>query len=154
MAADWLDEIHWNGDGLVPAIAQEARTGRILMLAWMNRESLARTAESGEAVYWSRSRSRLWRKGEESGHVQRVKEIRLDCDADAVLLRRLRGFFAAGPVGTSTGSSTASSGCWYSSSANAGSGSSSGAAWMSPSCACSRSKFISCGSMQIGRAHV
>lgn len=86
MDADWLSEICWNEDGLVPAIAQEASSGRILMLAWMNRESLARTAETGEAVYWSRSRSRLWRKGEESGHVQKVLEIRMDCDEDAVVL--------------------------------------------------------------------
>ena len=83
----WLDEVHWNGEGLVPAIAQDATTGRVLTLAWMNREALAATAKSGEAVYWSRSRRKLWRKGEESGHVQRVVEVRLDCDADAILLR-------------------------------------------------------------------
>jgi phosphoribosyl-AMP cyclohydrolase len=83
---DWLDEVHWNDDGLVPAIAQDAASGRVLTLAWMNREALALTAERGEAVYWSRSRARLWRKGEESGHVQRVREMRLDCDADVVLL--------------------------------------------------------------------
>lgn len=85
--SDWLDEIHWNGDGLVPAIAQDPTSGRILMMAWMNRESLALTAAEGRAVYWSRSRNRLWRKGEESGHVQRVIELRLDCDADVVVLQ-------------------------------------------------------------------
>lgn len=83
---DWLGEVRFDRDGLVPAIAQEAGTGRVLTLAWMNREALAETAASGRAVYWSRSRSRLWRKGEESGHVQEVREIRLDCDADVVLL--------------------------------------------------------------------
>lgn len=84
--SDWLDEIKWDADGLVPAIAQEADTGRVLMLAWMNREALAATVAEGRAVYWSRSRGRLWRKGEESGHVQRLRELRLDCDNDAVLL--------------------------------------------------------------------
>lgn len=83
----WLDEIRWTGDGLVPAIAQEASTGQVLMFAWMNRESLALTAEEGYAVYWSRSRGKLWRKGEESGHRQKVLEIRLDCDEDVVLLK-------------------------------------------------------------------
>jgi len=83
---DWLGKIKWGKDGLVPAIAQEASTDRVLTLAWMNRESLARTAATGEAHYWSRSRGRLWRKGEQSGHVQRVLEIRLDCDDDVVLL--------------------------------------------------------------------
>jgi phosphoribosyl-AMP cyclohydrolase len=84
---DWIDSVAWNADGLVPAVAQDAASGEVLMLAWMNRESLERTAESGEATYWSRSRGALWKKGETSGHVQRVLEIRLDCDADAVLLR-------------------------------------------------------------------
>ena len=84
---DWLDEVKWDDHGLVPAIAQEQASGDVLMMAWMNREALARTAELGEAVYWSRSRSRLWHKGEESGHVQRVHEIRLDCDNDVVLLK-------------------------------------------------------------------
>jgi len=83
----WLDEVRWDADGLVPAIAQEASSDRILMVAWMNREALAETAASGRAVYWSRSRGRLWRKGEESGHVQRVSELRLDCDGDVVLLK-------------------------------------------------------------------
>ena len=83
----WIDEVAWNADGLVPALAQDAESGEVLMLAWMNREALARTVETGEAVYWSRSRSRLWKKGETSGHVLRVVEVRLDCDADAVLLR-------------------------------------------------------------------
>jgi len=82
----WLDDVRWNAQGLVPAIAQEASTHRVLTLAWMNREALARTAETGEAHYWSRSRRKLWHKGERSGHVQRVREIRLDCDDDAVLL--------------------------------------------------------------------
>ena len=83
----WLDEVHWDGDGLVPAIAQDAASGRVLTLAWMNREALAETAKRGEAVYWSRSRGRLWHKGEESGYVQRVVELRMDCDSDAILLR-------------------------------------------------------------------
>jgi len=82
----WLDDVKWNEDGLVPAIAQEARTGDVLTLAWMNREALASTQTTGVAHYWSRSRGRLWQKGERSGHVQRVREIRLDCDNDAVLL--------------------------------------------------------------------
>jgi phosphoribosyl-AMP cyclohydrolase len=86
MNESWLDAVRWNGDGLVPAIAQEAGTGKVLTLAWMNREALAATAREGRAVYWSRSRGKLWRKGEESGHVQRIREIRLDCDNDAVLL--------------------------------------------------------------------
>ena len=84
---DWLDEVKWDGDGLVPAIAQEAGSNDVLMLAFMNREALAQTAARGEAVYWSRSRGRLWHKGEESGHVQKVHEIRLDCDNDVVLLK-------------------------------------------------------------------
>lgn len=83
----WLDEIRWDEKGLAPAIAQDAKTGRILMVAWMNRESLALTAEKGEAVYWSRSRNKLWHKGEESGHVQKVNEIRLDCDEDVIVLQ-------------------------------------------------------------------
>jgi len=87
MSEAWLDEIEWNEQGLVPAIAQDAASGRVLTLAWMNREALAETASSGRAVYWSRSRAKLWRKGEESGHVQKVLELRLDCDADAVLLK-------------------------------------------------------------------
>ncbi|HYF57742.1 MAG TPA: phosphoribosyl-AMP cyclohydrolase [Burkholderiaceae bacterium] len=84
--ADWLDAVRWDAAGLVTAIAQEAGTGRILMVASMNREALAETARGGRAVYWSRSRGRLWRKGEESGHGQAVRELRLDCDGDAVLL--------------------------------------------------------------------
>lgn len=82
----WLREINWSQDGLVPAIAQDADTGKVLMVAWMNREALKETALTGAAVYWSRSRKRLWRKGEESGHVQRVRSIRLDCDEDVILL--------------------------------------------------------------------
>jgi phosphoribosyl-AMP cyclohydrolase len=84
---DWLDEVNWDERGLVPAIAQEAATGDVLMVAWMNRDALAATAARGEAVYWSRSRGRLWHKGEESGHVQTVHELRLDCDNDVVLLK-------------------------------------------------------------------
>ena len=83
----WIESVCWNADGLVPAVAQDAASGEVLMLAWMNREALTRTAQTREAVYWSRSRQRLWKKGETSGHLQRVVEIRLDCDADAVLLR-------------------------------------------------------------------
>ena len=83
----WLDDVKWDQNGLVPAIAQEVGSGDVLMLAFMNREALERTAELGEAVYWSRSRGRLWRKGEESGNVQKVRELRLDCDNDVVLLR-------------------------------------------------------------------
>jgi phosphoribosyl-AMP cyclohydrolase len=83
---DWLDEVKWTGDGLVPAVTQEFATGRVLTLAWMNREALAKTVETGEAHYWSRSRNKLWHKGEESGHVQTVRSVRLDCDADVVLL--------------------------------------------------------------------
>lgn len=83
----WLDAVLWNAAGLVPAIAQDAVSGEVLMMAWMNRDALARTLESGEAVYWSRSRNALWHKGETSGHFQRVKEIRLDCDGDTLLLK-------------------------------------------------------------------
>lgn len=83
---EWLDEIRWTEEGLVPVIAQEADSGKILMFAWMNREALRLTAEEGYAVYWSRSRGRLWRKGEESGHRQKIKEIRLDCDEDVILI--------------------------------------------------------------------
>jgi phosphoribosyl-AMP cyclohydrolase len=83
----WLDEVTWDANGLVPVIAQEAATGDVLMFAWMNREALAKTAELGHAVYWSRSRGKLWHKGEESGHVQQVHEIRMDCDNDVLLLK-------------------------------------------------------------------
>ena len=82
----WLDAVRWNADGLVAAVAQDATSHKVLTLAWMNKEALERTAASCEAHYWSRSRNKLWRKGESSGHVQRVKEIRLDCDNDAILL--------------------------------------------------------------------
>ncbi|MDZ4261520.1 MAG: phosphoribosyl-AMP cyclohydrolase, partial [Pseudomonadota bacterium] len=85
--SSWLDTVNWNADGLVPAIAQDAKTGRILMMAWMNRESLQLSAERGEAVYWSRSRNQLWHKGETSGHIQKLHEIRLDCDEDVVVLQ-------------------------------------------------------------------
>ena len=84
---DWLGEIQWTEDGLVPAIAQDANNGDILMMAWMNRESLALTVQEGQAVYWSRSRGKLWRKGESSGHQQVLRDIRLDCDADVILLK-------------------------------------------------------------------
>jgi phosphoribosyl-AMP cyclohydrolase len=87
LATAWLNAIKWDQQGLVPAIAQDAVTGEVLMFAWMNREALAKTAELGEAVYFSRSRRRLWHKGEESGHTQRVKEIRTDCDSDVILLK-------------------------------------------------------------------
>ena len=83
---DWLDDVKWDRDGLVPAIAQEAGSGDVLMVAWMNREALARTVAEGQAVYWSRSRQRLWHKGEESGHFQQVHDLRLDCDGDVLLL--------------------------------------------------------------------
>jgi len=83
----WLNKVNWSEEGLVPAIAQDAASGDILMVAWMNREALKQTVELGEAVYWSRSRKKLWHKGEESGHTQKVKEIRLDCDEDVVLLK-------------------------------------------------------------------
>lgn len=83
----WLDEVKWNDDGLVPAIAQDIADGRILMMAWMDREALSLTAQQGQAVYWSRSRKKLWYKGEESGHQQVVSEIRLDCDNDVVVLQ-------------------------------------------------------------------
>ena len=87
MLKNWLDEVRWDRDGLVPAIAQEHGTGDVLMFAYMNREALAKTLELKRAVYWSRSRARLWFKGEDSGHVQQVHDIRLDCDGDVVLLR-------------------------------------------------------------------
>ena len=83
----WLDDIQWDDRGLIPVIAQEASSGDVLMFAWMNRDALARTVETGEAVYYSRSRQRLWHKGEASGHVQIVQEIRLDCDNDVLLLK-------------------------------------------------------------------
>ena len=83
---DWIEKVKWNADGLVPVIAQESSSGRVLMMAWMNRESLQLTVTSGEAVYWSRSRKKLWKKGEESGHVQKVRGLRLDCDEDAILI--------------------------------------------------------------------
>ena len=87
MRPAWTEQVAWNEDGLVPAIAQDAASGEVLMMAWMDREALRRTVESGDATFWSRSRRALWRKGETSGHVLRVLEVRLDCDADAVLLR-------------------------------------------------------------------
>ncbi|MCH8104940.1 MAG: phosphoribosyl-AMP cyclohydrolase [Proteobacteria bacterium] len=85
--ANWLDQVKWNSEGLLPVIAQEADSGEVLMMAWMNREALELTREKGRAVYWSRSRQQLWYKGETSGHVQELEEIRIDCDADVVLLQ-------------------------------------------------------------------
>ena len=87
MNIDWLNAIAWNEQGLVPAIAQEAKSGRVLMVAWMNQESLEQTVSTGKATYWSRSRQKLWRKGEESGHEQIVQEVRMDCDNDVILLQ-------------------------------------------------------------------
>ncbi len=84
---NWLDEVHWDASGLVPVIAQEYDTGAVVMFAWMNREALQLSAKTNQAVYWSRSRNRLWRKGEESGHVQKIHEIRIDCDEDVILLK-------------------------------------------------------------------
>jgi phosphoribosyl-AMP cyclohydrolase len=83
----WLEQVPWNGDGLVAVVTQDVSSQRVLTVAWMNRDALRQTVEKGEAVYWSRSRKKLWRKGEESGHVQRVVEVRIDCDADAILLK-------------------------------------------------------------------
>ena len=85
--ANWLDQVKWNSEGLLPVIAQEADSGEVLMMAWMNREALELTREKGRAVYWSRSRQQLWYKGETSGNVQELEEIRIDCDADVVLLQ-------------------------------------------------------------------
>jgi phosphoribosyl-AMP cyclohydrolase len=87
MSETWLNKVNWSVDGLVTAVAQDAVTGRVLMVAWMDRDALKLTRQRGEAVYWSRSRKKLWHKGEESGHIQKVKEIRLDCDGDAILLQ-------------------------------------------------------------------
>jgi phosphoribosyl-AMP cyclohydrolase len=85
--SDWLDEVKWDAQGLVTAIAQDSATGRVLMVAWMNRESLQLTADTGIAHYWSRSRQKLWKKGEESGHLQTVQELRLDCDGDVIVMQ-------------------------------------------------------------------
>jgi phosphoribosyl-AMP cyclohydrolase len=87
MSYKWLNKVRWDEYGLVPVIAQEASTNEVLMFAWMNRDALTKTVELGEAVYWSRSRKKLWHKGEESGHIQKVLEIRLDCDEDVILLK-------------------------------------------------------------------
>jgi len=83
----WLDEVPWNDQGLIAVVAQDFSSARVLTVAWMNREALQQTADKGEAVYWSRSRKRLWRKGEQSGHLQKVREVRIDCDSDAILLK-------------------------------------------------------------------
>lgn len=87
MSENWLDQIKWTDDGLVPAIAQDSESGRVLMFAWMNRESLGLSVEKGEAVYYSRSRQKLWHKGEESGHTQKIKSLRLDCDGDVIIMK-------------------------------------------------------------------
>ncbi len=87
MSELWLDQVKWNNDGLVPAIAQDYQNNHILMVAWMNREALKLTVAEGRGIYWSRSRQKLWRKGEESGHIQQLHEIRLDCDGDVILLK-------------------------------------------------------------------
>ncbi len=84
---DWLNEVRWDAQGLVPAIAQDWQTGRVLMVAWMNRDALSLTVAEQRGIYWSRSRNRLWRKGEESGHIQRLHELRLDCDGDVIVLQ-------------------------------------------------------------------
>lgn len=86
MTQNWLDELKWDEQGLIPAIAQDEKTGKVVMFAWMNRESLAMTIDLGRAVYWSRSRAKIWPKGEESGHVQKLKSLRVDCDKDVVLM--------------------------------------------------------------------
>ena len=86
MSENWLNKVNWAHDGLVPAVAQETVTGRVLTLAWMNREALKKTVQTGEAHYWSRSRKRLWHKGEQSGHVQKVRSVRMDCDQDVILI--------------------------------------------------------------------
>lgn len=104
--SDWLDQVRFDANGLVTAVAQDADSGRVLMVAFMNREALEETAQSGRAVYFSRSRQRLWRKGEESGHVQQVRELRLDCDGDVVLLQVAQ----AGGIACHTGRAS----CFYS----------------------------------------
>ncbi|TDI79398.1 MAG: phosphoribosyl-AMP cyclohydrolase [Betaproteobacteria bacterium] len=86
MLDNWLNKVNWSKDGLVPVVTQEASSNSVLMVAWMDRDALKLTVETGKAVYWSRSRKRLWRKGEESGHIQKVEEIYLDCDKDVLLL--------------------------------------------------------------------
>ncbi len=108
---NWLDAVKWDEKGLVTAIAQDSISGRILMVAWMNREALTETAQTQRAVYWSRSRAKLWRKGEESGHVQKVSELRLDCDGDVVLLQVDHGDLAhGGGIACHTGRES----CFYS----------------------------------------
>ena len=87
MSINWLSQVKWDEQGLVPVIAQDAVSGEVLMFAWMNREALERSAECGEAIYWSRSRRKLWHKGEESGHTQLIREMRMDCDNDVILLK-------------------------------------------------------------------
>lgn len=106
MTNQFIEELRWNEQGLIPAIAQDAASGRVLMLAWMNAESLRLSVDEGIAVYWSRSRQKLWRKGESSGHIQRIKEIRLDCDDDVILL----SVEQAGGIACHTGRAS----CFYS----------------------------------------
>lgn len=106
MSQDWLKQVHFDSNGLIPAIAQDHQSGKVLMVAWMNAEALAETVASGRAVYWSRSRQKLWRKGEESGHYQTLHSIRLDCDADVILL----GIEQHGDIACHTGRQS----CFYS----------------------------------------
>jgi len=108
MSTNWLNEVKWDEQGLVPVIAQDANTGEVLMFAWMNRDALEQTAQRGEAVYWSRSRRKLWHKGEESGHIQKVIEIRADCDSDVVLLKVEQ----TGGIACHTGAAVVSSTSW------------------------------------------
>ena len=112
---DWLSAIHWTADGLVPAIAQDADSGELLMMAWMNAESLQLTVTEGRAVYWSRSRGKLWRKGESSGHEQLIQDIRLDCDADVILLKvEQKGGIACHTGRRSCFYRSLQDGCWQS----------------------------------------
>ena len=110
----WLDDIQWDDKGLIPVIAQEASSGDVLMFAWMNREALQKTAELGQAVYYSRSRGRLWHKGEESGHLQTVHEIRMDCDNDVILLKVTQpGSEGAGPPSHAIACHTGRHSCFF-----------------------------------------
>lgn len=110
---NWIDEVKWDAQGLVPVIAQEVGSNDVLMFAFMNREALARTAELGEAVYYSRSRQRLWHKGEESGHVQKVHELRLDCDNDVVLMKVTQLGASDGPEGLGIACHTGRHSCFF-----------------------------------------
>jgi len=108
---EWLDDIRWDAQGLLPVIAQEAGSNDVLMFAYMNREALRRTAETGQAVYWSRSRRRLWHKGEESGHFQQVQDMRLDCDNDVLLLKVVQ--LGRGDADVSVACHTGRHSCFY-----------------------------------------